>query len=325
MGTPRPRAMNQESTNDLRAFAAHALLERLDALQRELPGVRQADDPEPIHRARVASRRLRSALSLFSDVLPHKKFTRWQKHVRRLTRALGDARDTDVQIELLDGTLQELAKTPPPERRLHMPGIARLRLRRQQRRERLQRAVERALADWHESEVALAMAETLASWREDGTEVPAYLHGQGKAMLLTLLDDLLVLEPCVQNPEDIEALHAMRIAGKRLRYALEVFEPAYGEALKPTLQALRAVQEALGDIHDCDVWAQFLPRFAVKERERTRAFCGHTRPFTPIAAGLTWLQEERARHRTRRYHAFVALWQNAAPPEVWAALRTAID
>ncbi len=317
--------MNQESTNDLRAFAAHALLERLDALQRELPGVRQADDPESIHRARVASRRLRSALSLFSDVLPHKKLVRWQKHVRRLTRALGDARDTDVQIELLDATLLELAKAPPPERRVHVPGIARLRLRRQQRRERLQRAVERALADWHESEVASAMAETLASWREEGTEVPTDLHGQGKAKLLGLLDELLVLEPCVHNPEDIAGLHAMRIAGKRLRYALEVFEPAYGEAFKPALRALRAVQDALGDIHDCDVWAQFLPHFAVKERERTRAFCGHTRPFAHIASGLTWLQEERAQQRMRRYHALVALWQKAAPPEVWAALRAAID
>ncbi len=317
--------MNQESTNDLRAFAAHALLERLDALQRELPGVRQADDPECIHRARVASRRLRSALSLFSDVLPAKKFARWQKHVRRLTRALGDARDTDVQIELLDATIADLTKAPPPERRLHLPGIERLRLRRQQRRERLQRAVERALTDWHEREVASTMAETLASWREERAEDAADLRGQGKAMLLGLLDALLALEPCVHKPEDIDALHAMRIAGKRLRYALEVFEPVYGEAFKPALKALRAVQEALGDIHDCDVWAEFLPQFAVKERERTREFCGHTRPFAKIAAGLTWLQEERARQRMRRYRAFVAVWQSLATPEVWADLRVAID
>jgi CHAD domain-containing protein len=57
---------------------------------------------------------------------------------------------------------------------------------------------------------------------------------------------------------DKQGLHDFRIAGKRLRYALERFQ-----ALDPSLEAiaekLALVQDALGEAHDRDVLLAILP------------------------------------------------------------------
>jgi CHAD domain-containing protein len=50
---------------------------------------------------------------------------------------------------------------------------------------------------------------------------------------------------------DFATLHAMRIQGKRLRYALEVFAPCFGEGFRDAYAEVEALQEALGAINDC--------------------------------------------------------------------------
>ena len=82
-------------------FGAMALMKHLEAFKQEIEGVRQARDIEYIHRMRVASRRLRSALPLFATCFPVKKVAGWTNHICRITLALGNARDTDVQLNLL--------------------------------------------------------------------------------------------------------------------------------------------------------------------------------------------------------------------------------
>ncbi len=71
----------------------------------------------------------------------------------------------------------------------------------------------------------------------------------------------------------------MRIAGKHLRYTLEIFAPIYNQALIPYLQVMKEVQDQLGEIHDDDVWIEWLPKFIEKERSRTENYFGTTGPF----------------------------------------------
>ena len=64
------------------------------------------------------------------------------------------------------------------------------------------------------------------------------------------------LEPGTEFGEAVRqvvALHDMRIAAKRLRYVLELAEPCYGKASAARAKRARALQDLLGDIHDCDV------------------------------------------------------------------------
>ena len=94
-------------------FGAGRLIPHLDVISAEIDGVRAADDPEHIHRMRVASRRLRAALPLFSSCFSEKDFRHWMRVIKKITAALGDARDTDVQIAFLKKYLKAQASMAP--------------------------------------------------------------------------------------------------------------------------------------------------------------------------------------------------------------------
>lgn len=70
-------------------------------------GVLNLDDIEPVHDMRVATRRLRAAMEVFEPCFPRKRFKRALKEVKALADALGERRDRDVQIELLEGFLDD--------------------------------------------------------------------------------------------------------------------------------------------------------------------------------------------------------------------------
>lgn len=95
------------------------------------------------------------------------------------------------------------------------------------------------------------------------------------------------------------AQHDMRIAAKRLRYVLEIFEPCLGDEAETARCAAKQLQSVLGDLHDCDLM--------LAEAER-------------IGSVATVL---RARRR-RLFRDFVALWQAEAGRGTWAALETSL-
>lgn len=72
-------------------------------------GVLDLDDVERVHDMRVATRRLRAALEVFEDCFPSKRHRKSLKRVKALADALGERRDIDVEIELLQGLSGEVA------------------------------------------------------------------------------------------------------------------------------------------------------------------------------------------------------------------------
>jgi CHAD domain-containing protein len=297
-------------------FAAEALLGQLDALWRERDGVRAAEDIEYVHRMRVASRRLRGTLSIFAPCLPRKRAEGWTRAVRRITRALGAARDTDVQLDWL----QHVDTTATP--RAHA-GIARVVLRLRQARVKLQARVLTALDRMEADGVLTAMSDYLR-----GLVVEAHLSGGDPGdpsvqafaarTIAQRLNELLAYEPYVSCPDCLTELHAMRIAAKHLRYTMQLFAPLFPDALRKPLQAARTAQDLLGEIHDCDVWAEELPRLQERERRRAQAFYGHARPFARLLPGFTFLREDRQAQRARTYDAFAAFWSTST--RTWTAL-----
>src|SRR5512140_2534886 len=105
------------------SFGAAILQKHLTSLREEVDGAYLAADIEAVHRMRVASRRLRAALPLFSGCFSKKRQKSWIKQLQNLTSALGAARDTDVQIDLL-----QKVEAGVTNRRIR-PGLRRLRLR----------------------------------------------------------------------------------------------------------------------------------------------------------------------------------------------------
>lgn len=93
--------------------ARTSLKQQLDALMTNLPGTREGTDIEALHDMRVASRRLRAALSVFAAAFPPKPFKVLEKEAARVTDALGAVRDADVLIEFME---QACEAAPESER-----------------------------------------------------------------------------------------------------------------------------------------------------------------------------------------------------------------
>ena len=312
-----------ETLDSYYLFGLDALQGRLPALVGEIEGVRAAEDIEYVHRMRVASRRMRNALALFGDDLPHKHYAAWRSEMRRITRALGAARDTDVQIAWVQDFLGQ--DTDAVQR----VGIERLLLRLRQQRARLQNKVVKALDRVEGKRIFAEMSETLQELLVHARvyeveSLPADLYRRANEAIRLRLEEFLAYEPHVAYPERAVELHQMRIAAKHLRYTLEVFDPLYERALRKPIKIVKEIQELLGEVHDCDVWQAYLPQFLEGERIRTREYFGTPEPAGEFVPGLRALEEDRRRQRLHSYLIFRRFWELTQEKAIWEHLREAV-
>lgn len=86
-----------------------------------------------------------------------------------------------------------------------------------------------------------------------GLEPDRKLRPNARRILQARIDEVYSYDGLIADPANVTELHDMRIACKRLRYLLEIFGVAFREDLDPYLDEVKALQDLLGDIHDCDV------------------------------------------------------------------------
>ena len=303
---------------------ARTLLKYLNTMMGMIGGVRQNEDIECVHRMRVASRRLRSLLPLFSDCLPPKQHTRWRNQLRRVTRALGKARDADVQIACLQ---EALAACSDDRQRL---GLERLLLRFNQQRQAMQAPVvsnlERLTSRRHISRMEMALRYLLAtSQLYASPESARHIYHRSRNAILRRLQTVLATAATIRGPQSGAQLHATRVTIKRLRYTLQAFAPLYPDTLNDAIRAARKLQDVLGNLHDCDVWVGTLPQFLEEEKARTLTYFGDTQPFEALAPGVMALRDQRQQNRVKYFKEFEALWQRALDKDVWGRLCRALD
>lgn len=297
-------------------FAAEVLLNKLDAISKEIEGVYKAEDKECIHQMRVASRRFRSALRAFKECFPDKVAKKWMKQVRRLARTLGTARDLDVQIEFVSEFLSGLKDTRC------IPGVKRLLLRLSQQRESIQPEVISAVQKFESSgliqDIRGHCQRLIAISKLSKEErFPLSLYQKAYAEIFSNLQDFLSFEQYVDHPEQPDKLHAMRIACKRLRYTMEIFSKLFEDGLKDYIEDAKAVQTLLGNFNDCVVWIRFLDKFLEDERARTIEYYGDARPFSKIKPGIIYVKEDRMRQRDQCYEDFIEFWRERKQQGSW--------
>lgn len=223
------------------------LREQRDTLIAQDPAVRR-DLPDSVHRMRVATRRLRSALATHRKVLDRTTTDPLRDELRWLAAELGADRDREVLLELLRGRLAEL----PPALRVG-PVRDRLRAWNSTRRSRTRRRAVAALdadryLDLLDSLDALLAAPPLrpaAARPAAGPLRKAVLHDWDR--LADRVGAALALDP---GEERDRALHEARKAAKRARYAAEAAAPALGKPARRLAKAAKSVQSLLGDHRD---------------------------------------------------------------------------
>ncbi|MFN8960767.1 MAG: CHAD domain-containing protein [Betaproteobacteria bacterium] len=250
----------------------------LEVLLANAHGLRRRDEPEFVHQARVALRRMRSALRLLArdTTVPAALIS----ELRWLASALGPARDADVLVtSTLPAVLAALTAPPsaaqsaaasaawsappsaPPS--AEKAGAVRSLLAAARRRRVRGRRLARAAVG--SGRFALLALDLLAWTRSPHDERERTLRQLAPRRLASAHRRLLragrffaALPPAEQ--------HAVRILGKRLRYALDLFAPALpapaAAAAANYGAVLAQLQEELGALNDAAVAAATLPELS---------------------------------------------------------------
>lgn len=302
-------------------YCAEAMLPHIKTLQTTAAKIHKRVNIEDIHDIRVASRRIRTCLSIFSGYLPAKKLKAWSQDIKAITKAYGAARDLDVQLDVLEGIYQQTTDAKIKS------GLRRIRLRLRQRRQKKQARTKEATQSVIESPVLNEMM----AWCESAlaSEPPAgstllSLYQLGYQSVQSRLDNFLFFEVFIFDPARIEEHHRMRVAAKDLRYALEVFSNLYDHKTDFALEVARKSQEYLGQIHDADVWISYLPEFMAAEQRIVRRFYGHLSPYSRLVAGFEFLLENRKRERDKIFNRFLKDWREWKMQEIWLNLRRVV-
>jgi CHAD domain-containing protein len=232
----------------------------------------------------VASRRAREAVVLFRKWAPGKAARRARDAAREVTRALGTARNADVGAALLrglgDGAWSRAA------------GALAARLERRARDSR--RDVQATIGPKRVAALRTRLERFARALDEaDGGGLDAIAPGAfARRVVAKRARRLFRRSESWADSADTEALHATRIASKKLRYAIEILEPLFGKGYRERHEMLKAIQDALGDYHDV---ALLLDEVARWERDGSPAMRAAGRgSWRALEARL--LKERRASH-----------------------------
>jgi CHAD domain-containing protein len=270
-------------------------------------------DAEYVHQLRVGTRRADAALRIFAGCLPKKTYRKARRHLRRVRRAAGAARDWDVFLaDMLAREAKEDAK--------HRGGLDFL----------IGYALGQRAAAHTELEAVYAEVgptfETLLTHTVDAVQpccdepAPTVLVDLARPMLFDRLKELE--QAAMGDLNDYTQLHQVRIAGKRLRYAMEVFVDCFDAEFRTTLYPrVEELQEILGRANDSHVAVERLTDL----RERIRAVCASAWPrLQPGIEQLLRAHQRRLPQERRRFLKWWVQWHPAGSEDVMKALRTPI-
>jgi len=258
----------------------HAIAGSVAHLVRHDHIVRLDTDPEGVHQARVATRRLRSDLRTFAPLLEPGWLAAVRAQLRWLGDALAEARETDVLLERLRRRAARLDARDGAAAAQVIHGL-----------EHRDKEAHAALLEVMSSERYAIVLDLLV----DAASAPALVPGAtGPAAE--------VVPPLVRRPwkglrravlaagrdPGAPELHDIRIRAKRVRYAAEAVEPVAGKPARRFARAAARLQDVLGEHQDAVVAAAWLRTWSAAQDSRDVVFVAG------VLAGLEDAAAERA-------------------------------
>jgi CHAD domain-containing protein len=242
-----------------------AVLEHRGAVVDHEPEVRRGEDPEAVHKQRVASRRLRSLLRTARSQLDDpERSEQLRDELRWLGNALGEVRDRDVLIAYLQAELATLEEASA------FRGVLKL------------LDDERELA---RGKLVVALDSQRYQRLLKELETPPSLNGGLRAAAVKEHKRLRKAVKRMSGDPTDEELHKVRIRAKRARYAAEA-----SGAGKRYIKRAKSLQDVLGEHQDAAVAEQRIRRLLARVRPSRR---------TALAAGRL-IERQRARRAAAR-------------------------
>jgi CHAD domain-containing protein len=229
----------------------------LGDLANAVPRVVNQNDVEAVHDMRVALRRIRSLLRVVREVFGRFHVTRIREEMRQAAAATGALRDEEVLAETL-GAIE----LPAPHPEILASWLS---IRAYRERELRNNVIQLLLAgalDAPQSELrALITLPVRPSRDKEATRF-------ARRVVLSVHKEVEALRTV--DVTSVQGMHNLRIAYKRLRYAVEALGPVLPAELRAWGQVAAAFQKVLGCMHDYDVALETI-RGAVELPEVTRA------------------------------------------------------
>ncbi|HEU4345476.1 MAG TPA: CHAD domain-containing protein [Candidatus Binatia bacterium] len=275
---------------------------RLEKFVSLLPKVLVSDHPDAIHDTRVWSRRLEQ---VFRVLFPKPRSAKSRKLVRTLRnvrRALGECRNIDVSIDLiqqkLDSGNSQTIREAWAQIQEHL-------------RQKRAAEIERSREELTRHDIIAFVTRTQALLQS--TELHNGPNGILKKGVAEALADWEEAFAAARESPEANQIHALRIAGKRLRYRAELLAELGETPFKSLAKSLKSLQNELGHWHDCLVLLQFVadfigrPDFLVNHPELGRVL-------------LTEMEKERHRNDSTLADVFesaekIREWRARSAPE----------
>jgi CHAD domain-containing protein len=235
--------------------------EQVETLQAYDPRVRR-DEPDAVHKMRVATRRIRTALQTFGKVVDKQATRDLRNELRWLATALGDVRDLDVLHDTvsthLDGLATELV-VGPVRARLSSETASTRTGARDGLLETMSSPRYYALLD-----AANDLVENAPFTRLAARPAHRALKKPVRRAWKRVDRGLAAAGAAPEGTERDEAIHEARKAAKRARYAAETVTPVFGRPARRFASTMEDLQDLLGAHQDSVVAREALRGMGVR-------------------------------------------------------------
>jgi inorganic triphosphatase YgiF len=236
-------------------FAVRKILtDQFQRLHEQLPGVLHDIDTEFVHQARVATRRMRSALRLFRNAIPESTAAYLEGELKWLGGLFGPVRDLDVFLLNLSRFKGRIERFPAKKKQAFENWIER------HRREPLKdlcQALESPRVKNFERRFMQFLERPLPS-RPRAPLAMKPVREVAPLLITEKLDAVIEQGRTVLAKPKLKQFHRLRIQMKKLRYACEFLAPAYDGALDPFIERTVEVQDCLGELQDTVFTREFI-------------------------------------------------------------------
>jgi CHAD domain-containing protein len=308
----RARKSPEADSIDPQIWLAQILRTRFDKIVELYSALLEHPRDEGVHDMRVSIRKLRSALRDFAQLTDKFPLKKIRRNLKFLADLLGGVRDLDVAIDAFTKASKNADSANIRK------GIAEIvKDCKTQRRDAYDRLTKHLVVDVLADltkEFDRAFDQSLRQREIFGS---TGVNEAARVMIEYRLDGFLAEVDSIYDPFAVRRIHSLRIAGKHLRYSIELFEDLWDGKLRPFADETKKMQSYLGDLHDRDFWIAGSSKRISAERPRSKRA-------EMIYQARIWLLSEFTRQRMNAYRNALRTWSDWRASDLPGSLRRVI-